>query len=47
MLAKFWINPVALASSTRFSPVELRKLETLVNENRHQLQEAWDEYFSS
>jgi len=26
MLAKFWIKPVTLASSTRFSPKELRKL---------------------
>jgi hypothetical protein len=34
MLAKFWLNTVALASSTRFSPKELRKLESLVNENK-------------
>jgi hypothetical protein len=26
MLAKFWLTPVALASSTRFPPKELRKL---------------------
>ena len=32
MLAKFWLNPPILASSTRFSPQELRKLEVLVNE---------------
>lgn len=30
MLAKFWLQPVALASSSRFSPKELRKLESLV-----------------
>ncbi len=30
MLAKFWLAPVALASSTRFPPKELRKLELLV-----------------
>ena len=46
-LAKFWLKPVTLASSTRFSPKELRKLETLVIENREFFLEAWDEYFSS
>jgi hypothetical protein len=47
MLAKFWLKPVALASSTRLSPKELRKLETLVVENRETFLEAWNEYFSS
>jgi hypothetical protein len=46
MLAKFWLQPVALASSTRFSPKELRKLESLIIENKHTLLEAWNEYFS-
>lgn len=46
MLAKFWLTPVALASSTRFSSKELRKLETLVVENKEILLEAWNEYFS-
>ena len=46
MLAKFWLQPVTLASSTRFSPKVLRKLETLVNENKDTLLEAWNEYFS-
>lgn len=46
MLAKFWLQPVMLASSTRFSPQELRKLEMLVSENNNVLLEAWNEYFS-
>jgi hypothetical protein len=46
MLAKFWLNSVALASSTRFSPKELRKLEQLVTDNRNVFLEAWNEYFS-
>lgn len=46
-LAKFWLNPVALAGSTRFSPKELRELESLVAENKEQFLEAWNEYFSS
>jgi hypothetical protein len=47
MLAKFWLKPVALASSIRFSPKELRKLEALVIENRETLLEAWNEYLGS
>lgn len=47
MLAKFWLQPVTLAGSTRFSPKELRKLEGLVNENKQTLLEAWNEYFGS
>ena len=46
MLAKFWLRPVAIASSTRFSSKELRKLEILVTENRELLLETWNEYFS-
>jgi hypothetical protein len=46
-LAKFWLKPVALASSTRFSPKELRKLESLVDDNQEKFVEAWNEYFSS
>ena len=46
MLAKLWLKPIALASSTRFSPKELRKLKLLVIENHETLLEAWNEYFS-
>tara|TARA_B100000768_G_scaffold156907_1_gene154686 strand:+ start:134 stop:370 length:237 start_codon:yes stop_codon:yes gene_type:complete len=46
MLAKFWLNPVALASSARFSAQELRKLQQLVIENRQVFLESWNEYFS-
>ena len=46
MLAKFWLKPVMLASSTRFSPQEIRKLEALVNDNKTTFLEAWNGYFS-
>ncbi len=46
-LAKFWLKPVMLASSTRFPPQELRKLEVLVTENKNTFLEAWNDYFSS
>ena len=47
MLAKFWLNPVVLASSTRFTPKELRKLQTIVVENKDTFLEAWNGYFRS
>jgi len=47
MLAKFWIHPVILASSTRFSPLDLRTLTLLVKENEEIFLEAWNEYFRS
>ena len=47
MLAKFWLDLVSLAGSTRFSARDLRKVEGLVVENRELLMERWNEYFSS
>ncbi len=46
-LAKFWLQPVNLASSTRFAAHELRKLKQLTEENREHLLEAWNEYFGN
>ncbi|MBU3006087.1 DUF4160 domain-containing protein [Paraglaciecola arctica] len=46
MLAKFWVKPVTLASSTRFSRIGLRKLQQLVTENKEVFLEAWNEHFS-
>ena len=44
-LAKFWLRPVALASSVGFSGPELRRLQELVEEHRQRFEEAWDEFF--
>ena len=46
-IAKFWLEPVALASSGRFSASELRSIERIVVENRERFLEAWYEFFSS
>lgn len=46
-LAKFWLRPVALASSTGFPAQELTKLSRLVQENATTFVEAWNEFFSS
>jgi len=44
-LAKFWLQPVALASSTGFPASELNRLMRLVEEHQQTFVEAWNEYF--
>jgi len=46
-LAKFWLDPVALAGSKRFASHELRTMQKYVEENREKLLEAWHEHISS
>jgi hypothetical protein len=46
-LAKFWLRPVALASSTGFSARELTRLSRIVQENAALLVEAWNEFFGA
>lgn len=46
-LAKFWLTPVALASSVRFSPKEIRDLRKIVEENKEHFLEAWNGYFKN
>lgn len=46
-LAKFWLIPVALASSTGFPAQELTKLSRLVQENAAKFVEAWNEFFGT
>jgi hypothetical protein len=45
LLAKFWLDPVALSSNSGFRAHELRDLEALVIQNRSSWLEAWDEFF--
>jgi hypothetical protein len=45
-LAKYWLEPVSLASASGFSAWELRRLEQLVTENQQNWLEAWHEFFS-
>ena len=46
-VAKFWLEPVSLASSSRFRAHSLRRLERLVAEHRDEFLEAWHEFFRS
>ncbi|MFO7907681.1 MAG: DUF4160 domain-containing protein [Planctomycetota bacterium] len=43
--AKFWLNPVRLARSRRFSDYELRSLQKRIAENRERILETWNEHF--
>lgn len=44
-VAKLWLEPLSLASSSRLRGHELRRLERLVVEHREELLEAWREFF--
>ncbi|MBI3344844.1 MAG: DUF4160 domain-containing protein [Gammaproteobacteria bacterium] len=46
-LAKFWLSPIALASSKRFASHELRTVQKHIEENREKFLEAWNEHLSS
>lgn len=45
-LAKFWLQPVNLASSTGFSAKELNQLIGLVREHEALFLEAWNDFFN-
>jgi hypothetical protein len=44
-LAKFWLTPVALASSSRFKSYEINEMEKYVVEHQQEFLEEWNEYF--
>jgi hypothetical protein len=46
-VAKFWLDPVSLASFSRFRAHELRRLSKIVSEHRQEFLEAWHEYFGT
>mgnify|MGYP002134649468 CR=1 FL=1 len=45
--AKFWLNPVKLASSSGFKDNALRDLEKKVRTERQQFLKAWHGYFKN
>lgn len=44
--AKFWLDPLRLERSAGYRPSELRRIGSIIDANRPQLLEAWDEFFS-
>ena len=45
-VAKFWLNPVRLDHNRGFRAHEIREILKLVETNREQFLEAWNDYFS-
>jgi len=45
--AKFWLEPLSLATNIGFSAVELKKIEKLVKLNQEKFLEAWYEFFNT
>lgn len=43
--AQFWLAPVQLAYNFGFRAHELRGLQSIVEEHRHDLLGAWNEFF--
>lgn len=46
-VAKFWLNPVNLASSYGFRSHELAKIRVMVTEHRALFLEKWHEFFGN
>ncbi len=46
-LAKYWLEPVELASSKRFKDHQLRVIRQLVLQHRATLLKAWHEHFDT
>jgi hypothetical protein len=44
--AKFWLSPVRLESSGGFGPVEVRRIQRLVEQHQERLLRSWDAYFN-
>lgn len=45
-VAKYWLDPVQYDYSVGFRPSELRKIESIIAEQREALLKAWHEYFT-
>ncbi len=47
MVAKLWLDPVALQKAGGFSRVELNAIVRLVEQKQEYLLERWHEFFSN
>lgn len=45
--ATFWLRPVALAANLGFRPIELRRIQRILEANEELLVEAWHEHHGS
>jgi hypothetical protein len=44
--AKFWLEPLRLDHSHGFAGYEIKAIQELIEENRENLMEKWNEFFS-
>lgn len=44
-IAKFWLDPVRYDYSARFRPVEIRRIQAMIEEHKDALVDAWNEHF--
>lgn len=44
--AKFWLEPIGLASNYGFNSKELNEIEKIIRKNQALLMEKWNEYLS-
>lgn len=44
--AKFWLDPVRLQDSGRFSRVEISQVQALIEEHEHRFLRRWHEHFN-
>ena len=44
-VAKFWLDPVRLASGGRFRPAQLIEIQRMVDDNKDLFIRSWHEYF--
>jgi hypothetical protein len=47
MVAKFWLDPIALERAGGFNRTELHSIAKLVHEHQEKLLEKWYEFFGS
>ena len=45
-IAKFWLDPIRLQKSGRFSRTEIGRVQRMIGEHQAELLEAWNDYFS-
>ena len=46
-VAKFWLEPIALARNKGFAEHELGRIRQILTEHQHELIRIWHDYFSA
>lgn len=44
MECKFWLNPLVLASNDGFTPRELNRIHSVIQDHEPRIRKAWDEH---